>query len=273
MHKFIFILFFISTLFCFSCKTKQNIVYTSNNNSSSAHTDIVKKDSTSIIDTSFTIQNQSNTWYSSRISIEISSATTDEISAFLVCRRDSIIYLNINKFGIELARAVLRPDSVTMVNRFEKTFYKGDYSIVKQLYGFSLNYNVIQSIILCEDFSSYSSGLKLVTSNDSLITVNYPKRVNSSKNSFIQQEISYNKSLNKIVTSTIKDLQTMRLAKINYTQFEQVETFLFPHIYTITLPDVTIKIETKSSRVNTPGPTSLTIPQKYTPMFPKNGNP
>lgn len=253
----------------FSCKTK-SVAVLQQPKASDTIRGIV--DSGVEMSESDTVYYQQNSWYSARISIEISTSTTDEISAFLVNRRDSIIYLNINKFGIELARAVLTKDSIVMVNRFEKTFYRGDYSIVKRLYGFSLSFDAIQAIILCEDFSSYTAESSEIKKLDSTFCIRYARRVDPSINSAIQQEICCNSTSKRIVSNSIMDIHTQRVVKINYEAMEELEGFQFPKKYAIILPESLLKIETKSARVNVSGPTSLTIPQKYTPMFPQNGN-
>ncbi|MEI6348214.1 MAG: DUF4292 domain-containing protein [Bacteroidota bacterium] len=268
--------FYIITILCFvcfSCKTShQENKKSETNLPSKSNIGEINKDSVSKNDRIWDLKPQNNSWYSSRISVEISTTTTDEISAYIVNKRDSIIYININKFGIELARAVLTPDSVIMVNRFEKTFYRGNYSIIKQLYGFSLTFDVIQSIILCEDFSNYPLGAYSEKSNDSIVLLSFPRRVDNQGLSAIHQEITVDKSRKKIIKNWLKDIQTQRIAIITYQNFEQLEGFVFPKAYTLELPGTSIKIEAKSTRVNTPGPTSLTIPQKYTPMFPTDGN-
>lgn len=214
---------------------------------------------------------QQNNWYSSRLTIEISTSG-DEISAFMVNRRDSVIYLNLNKFGIELARAVLTPDSISMVNRFEKTYYKGDYSLVTRLYGFPLSFDFIQSILLGEDFTGFDTNSISQRTVDSTLLISIPRRTNSHPKIAIHQEIKVQRSTGKIINNWIKDIQTQQVANISYQEFESIDKYVFPKQYTIEFPGVIIKVIAKSMKVNVPGPTALTIPAKYTPMFPSNGN-
>ncbi len=210
---------------------------------------------------------QSNQWYSARISISMSSSD-DEISGFIVNRRDSLFYLNINKFGIEIARVVLTKDTISMVNRFEKTFYQGDYSIVSKLYGISLTFEMIQSIFMAETFSGFTSNGKEITDTDSALFISIPRYTDSIHKIAINQQMTFDKKTNRLSRNRIKDIETQQVATITYQSYETIDAFVFPNIYMIELPGMNVTITTKSAKVNVPGPTTLNIPQKYTPMFP-----
>lgn len=265
MKNIIYILVLCFATLTSSCKTQQQVPIPTQNSTVISSEKAPEK---IVINDSFALPRQQNSWYSSRLSVEISTSGTDEISAFIVNRRDSIIYININKFGIELARAVLTPDSITMVNRFEKTYYKGDYSIITKLYGFSLTFDMIQSILISEDFKDFTANSITEKSSDSTQIISIPRRINSHTQSSFHQEITLQKSQNKIINNWIKDIKTQQVANISYLEFENIDSFIFPQLYLIELPGTKIKISTKSTRVNISGPTSLIVPSKYSPMFP-----
>jgi len=271
MRNSIYILLLVFAIAFNACKTPQRMPVIPQKDSLAVPL-IPAIDNKAKNDSSYLLTRQQNSWYSSRLSIEISTSGEDEISAFLVNRRDSVIYLNINKFGIELARAILTPDSISMVNRFEKTYYKGDYSIITRMYGFSLSFDIIQSILICEDFKDYRSNSISQKTVDSTTLISIPRRTNPHLQTAIHQEITVQQSNGKILNNWIKDINTQQVANISYQEFENIDHYIFPKKYTIELPGVKIKVNTKSTKVNVPGPTSLTIPSKYTPMFPSNGN-
>jgi len=266
MKIFAFIILVISLSSCRTSQSKPSVLNVEMNQIDTIANSVTDKKT----DSSYSISAKLNSWYSARLSIDISSSSSNEISAFLVNRRDSIIYLNINKFGIELARVVLTPDSVKFVNRFEKTYYCGNYDIIKRMYGFSLNFDVLQSILLCEDFTQYSSENPTIKYSDSLILISYPRRVNTKKTSAIHQEITFERTRNRILKNWLKDISSQQSAIISYHDFDNIEGELYPKTYTMELPGTTIRIETKSTRINIPGPTTLNISPKYTPMFPEN---
>lgn len=65
---------------------------------------------------------------------------------FMVNRLDSIIYLNLSVFGIELARLVAKPDEVIFVNKLSKEYYQGDYKIVEKYLKFPADFYTLQSV-------------------------------------------------------------------------------------------------------------------------------
>ncbi len=208
--------------------------------------------------------NQNNSWFSARMSLEITGGTEGKVSAFVVNKRDSIIYVHLSKFGIELSRAILTPEKLTFVNRFDKTYYKGDYSIIRTLYGLSLNYEMIQAIILGETITD--SNVATSNINDTLIKFNS----NDNSKGLISQEITYNETKNRILKNSITDFSTLQSADIMYNSYINISNYFFPNNYTVELPDLKINIESENIKVDVPGPTSLTIPEKYKPIN-KNG--
>lgn len=268
MKHLLSLLLLIIILFSYSCKTtKQGPVGETTINDSINATMI--SDSLDHYTNEIPIfqVKQTNQWYSSRISIGMSSSD-EEISGFMVNRRDSLLYLNINKFGIEIARVVLTKDSILMINRFEKTYYRGDYSIVNKLYGISLTFDMIQSIFLAETFSGFTTNGKEITNSDSTLSISIPRYTDSIHKISINQQLTVDKKTNRLIRNRVKDINTQQVTSITYGSYETIETFVFPNVYTIELPGMNITITAKSAKVNIPGPTSLNIPQKYTPMFP-----
>lgn len=65
---------------------------------------------------------------------------------FYVNRIDSIIYINVNVFGIEVARMVATPKEVIFVNKLEYTYYKGDYAIVERYLKMKADFYTLQAV-------------------------------------------------------------------------------------------------------------------------------
>ena len=63
-------------------------------------------------------------------------------------RRDSIIWINASFLGFEVARIVIRPDSVFAVNRYEKTYLVESYEHFDSLYQVPATFSQLQDIIL-----------------------------------------------------------------------------------------------------------------------------
>lgn len=65
---------------------------------------------------------------------------------FFVNRIDSIIYLNINFMGVELARLVATPQKVTFVNRLSSEYYEGDYAFVEKYLKAKADFYTLQAL-------------------------------------------------------------------------------------------------------------------------------
>lgn len=69
-------------------------------------------------------------------------------------KNDSIIWMSIiPAMGIEAARVVLTTDSVKLLNRMKKNYILGAYHLLDSLMHTSINYNILQSLLLGKSVS------------------------------------------------------------------------------------------------------------------------
>ena len=77
-------------------------------------------------DTTFLPMASGYDWISYRGKADIiDTGGTRTCNFYMVNRIDSILYLNIHAYGIEVMRAVFTPDSITFVNKLTYQYYKG----------------------------------------------------------------------------------------------------------------------------------------------------
>jgi hypothetical protein len=155
-------------------------------------------------------------WISYRANVNFSTIELNNLNAFVVNRKDSILYITVSKMGIEGARLVLTPDSVKFINHIASNYYVGNYSILERLLGVEADFYIVQSLLTGE---------------------NLPENTKS----FIQA--SYG-----------------NFTTINSQLFFQQADFIIPK------EDLRLTIIVKSVKLNEAGPTSIRIPEKYTPM-------
>jgi hypothetical protein len=77
------------------------------------------------------------------------------LRASLAAMKDKAVLLSITKLNILLARVMLSPDSITYINYFDKSYYKGPYEPVCNLLNFDLDFNTIQAIVSANIFSLF----------------------------------------------------------------------------------------------------------------------
>ena len=87
-------------------------------------------------------------WLSYRGKADIvDTGGTRTCNFFFVNRVDSIIYLNVSAYGIEVMRAVLTPDSIKYVNKLTYQYYVGTYAPLRLLLKRTVNFALVQDIL------------------------------------------------------------------------------------------------------------------------------
>lgn len=64
----------------------------------------------------------------------------------MVNRVDSILYLNIHTYGVEIMRLVCTPDSVIYVNKLTYQYYKGTYQPLRLLLHVPVDFKMVQAL-------------------------------------------------------------------------------------------------------------------------------
>ena len=73
-----------------------------------------------------------------------------EVQSFPVnihIKKDSIIWLSI-VVGLEGARGIITKDSVILLDRLRRTYYKYDFASLSKQFNFNINYDLVQSILI-----------------------------------------------------------------------------------------------------------------------------
>ena len=85
-------------------------------------------------------------WISYRGKVDVTdTGGTRSCNFFMVNRIDSILYLNIHAYGVEIMRAVFTPDSVTYVNKLTYQYYKGTYTPLRLLANLPISFDMVQA--------------------------------------------------------------------------------------------------------------------------------
>ena len=182
---------------------------------------------------------------------------------FFVNRIDSLIYLNLNRSGIELARVVLTPDSVVYVNKLEHEFYAGDYSFLRRAFGFPLDFDMVQSLLNGVDFKDFEGSMHRVEEEGKLHYV-APQRTNRQGTVTLMQSIEIGEG-GVILDNDMTDLKTMRDFEIEYQDYGIIDSILFFTKFEVEMETDEVEMEAllKNVRFNVPGPTTIRIPETF----------
>lgn len=217
--------------------------------------------------------------------MKVSLKTDDEdiaFQCFMVNRTDSLIYFNLHKSGIELMRVVLTPDSVILVNKLQKEYYRGNYQLFKAIFNIPLTFTMIQAIINGTDFTECEGRFSTIA-EEQLIKYIWPQRqcgtiavmqeITADENGLLQRNDLTELTSGREVLLTYNN---PRLEEVNFTPEAaeaQMKPFALFDGFTLTIAseEVTLKADISKLKVNVPGPTSIKIPDSFTPM--QNPNP
>ena len=204
-------------------------------------------------------------WLSFRSKLEIKSESNSQsVNLFIVNKKDSILYVNISKFAIEAARAVISPDTVKFINRLQMEYYVGDYSIFEKMFGVRLNFNMLQSIINACDFKDFKTEAKYVN-YENYVEANWENRENSIEKILLNQNIKYRIKEQQIFENNIIDIRSGRKINISYLDYSKYKDFELPSKIQINLAEMDMEMTFKLDKIkiDVPGPTSIKIPDRY----------
>ena len=80
----------------------------------------------------------------------IDTGGTRTCNFYLVNRTDSILYLNIHAYGVEVMRAVFTPDSIKYVNKLTQQYFYDTYAPVNRFLPFTFDFQTVQALFNAE---------------------------------------------------------------------------------------------------------------------------
>lgn len=76
----------------------------------------------------------------------IDTGGTRTCNFYMVNRTDSILYLNIHAYSVEVMRAVFTPDSVIFVNKLTNQYYRDIYAPINRHLPFTVDFQTVQAL-------------------------------------------------------------------------------------------------------------------------------
>ncbi len=193
-------------------------------------------------------------------------------------KKDSIIWANILKLGIEIIRFSITPDSFKFINRINKSYFLSDFKQLNNTIKVDIDFDIIQSLILGNDLSLYENNNIFKASIEGnqykLSTLGRRKLKKHIKNEYethkiLIQNIWLNPDNFKITANYLKEIKNDNRKLITtYSQFKAVNNQLFPYKTSIDIysEDYLINIIINYTKVKLNELTNFpfTIPANYT---------
>ncbi len=255
-----------------SCRAKKPITHSPVDSS----TDIVKTgiSSPDSLSRAMQIADAPVHWFGAKVSVNSDiNNQTNAFSANLRIKKDSAIWISISPaLGIEVARALITPDSLKFINRINGTYFKGDFKYLNELLQIEVNFKMIQAILLGNAYLHYSIEQYISDrENTELVLSTLKKRrirreIDVEMPQILTQEIWFSSLQNKIVRMEMQDYRPVRKFTVNYLQFEKVDDLSMPNKLIITAQaDKQVKIDLEYSRMTINKELNLpfNIPEDY----------
>ena len=185
-------------------------------------------------ETSFTFL---NTRFSGSANIE---GVDYSISGTLRIKNDSAIFVSVSPLlGIEIARLLVTPDTLKLVNRLDNTFYAGNMEIINKILGTCLDFQMLQALLTGNDFNHFSSsGFNVSEDNGNIVlfTQNRYPLDNTECNHF-QHRILLNSQTFRIMENLLHDPESRRSLQVKYHGFSLVDGQYVPQEVSMVFSD------------------------------------
>jgi len=154
----------------------------------------------------------------------------------------------INAF-LNMIRIKITPDRVQMYNKIDKTYFDGDFSLIKQLLGIDLDFSNLENLLLGDTFFKHNSSSLNQVKDNSGYTLK-PYKLDPTLNVLYRINPFYF----KMKTQEISHLKEEIHLKVNYDDFQEINQQLIPSKMAITINEkqnnTFIKLNLKSVSLN-----------------------
>ncbi len=185
-------------------------------------------------------------------------------------KNDSAIFVSVSPLlGIEIARLLITPDTVKMVNRLDNTFYAGNMEILNRMFNTRLDYYMLQALLVGNDFSHFSSrGFSVSGNNGDIILFSGNRRPeNSPDNHRFQHRLLLSSETYRIQENLLYEASSQRSLQVRYDGFSHVDGQLVPQelsmIFSGTGGQAGVRLRFSRTVLNQERAILFTIPEHY----------
>lgn len=216
-------------------------------------------------------------WFSGKFSADYKHEDKKQsFSGQFRIRKDSVIWLSIYAtMNIEVFRILITPDSVKMLNRLEKTFYRKDVQFINQKLNTDVDFDILQSLLMGVDFAYYETNKFTLDINENRYKLSTFSRRKMKKyvksQSDLEKVMVQNMWINpedyKITKQNIKQVKNPNKKVIaTYEDFRPVQGQSFPFDISFKLVDekpVNLSMRYRSIIIDQKQSFPFRVPSKY----------
>lgn len=246
------------TLFAFGCRPKKVIVITP---PVSAEVVEIKEDkkvenlellkSKDFLFTTLSLKGKAN--------LDI-NGDQNNVTLLIRIQKDKKIWLSVTAIaGIEVARAVITPDSILLRNNLEKTFAKKPFSYIYKFTNQQVNFSLLQAVL------SGNTIPDLTTINADLAQENGVWVLSGRSKDLIYRSL-FN-TLLKVSETTLNDVKAAQAFKVVYGSYTPLNASIFPSSLKINsmagTKQISVDLDFTKIEANVPLAFPFTVPKSY----------
>ena len=84
---------------------------------------------------------------------------TQDVNIKLRIEKDKTIWMSGNFLGIPMAKIMITPDRIQYYEKIHKTYFDGDFSLLKEAFGVDMTYEQVQNLLLGQALFSLKNGV------------------------------------------------------------------------------------------------------------------
>ena len=211
-------------------------------------------------------------WFSTRFSGSVVwENRTHSIAGALHIQKNEAILVSIAPIlGIEVARALITPDSVKLINRLESTYYLGDTRALSQMFNTNVDFYMLQSLFTGSDFPHFRKDQFRLTEEGNFLRLHAAARNRTTgTGASINQAIMIEPENMRIRTNIIEENSSGRALRADYKDYQRVAgRWWMPSELQILFSDnlnySNLTMNYNRSSINEPQRMQFSVPSRYT---------
>jgi len=196
-----------------------------------------------------------------KATLDISGDANDVTMNFRMKDKETI-WVSITALGglAEVARALITPDSIKIQNKLKSEYLKKPFSYIYNFTNKQVNFNTLQAVLTGNAMGEFLTDKSDVKQENGVWTVSGSKEN-------LDYKLFFN-TLFKVAETNLNDAKSGQALKVTYSDYQQLNEFLFPGALKINTLSGTKKINIDLEYVkidgNVPVDFPFTVPKRYT---------
>lgn len=175
-------------------------------------------------------------------------------------KKDKLIWVSVSVPVIgEVARALITPDSLKVINKVDATFTLKPFSFIQSFGNDQINFNTLQSILA-------GNAIKEFSNEDATIMSNGNQTVLSGLIKSLNYKSTFN-DRNKVISTTVKDVNHDKNLVISYSDFYSLAGFDMPYAVIVNTEsdnrNINVNLRYSKITINEPLEFPFSIPSRY----------